>query len=65
MVFAAALVPFGKLAYALILGAVFHLVNANSFFGFSKKNTIRSSNAYAGLALFGFVAFILLGSLLV
>ncbi len=65
VVFAAAFVPYGKLGYALVLGILFHLVNANSFFGFSKKNIVRSSNGYAGLAFFGFATFSILGSLLV
>ena len=63
--FAVAFVPYAKLGYALLLGILFHLVNANSFFGFSKKNTVRSSNGYAGLAFVGFAAFSVLGSFLV
>lgn len=63
--FAAALVPYVRLGYALVLGILFHLVNANSFFGFSKKNIVRSSNGYAGIALVGFAAFSILGSLLI
>jgi hypothetical protein len=43
----------------LALGIVFHLINANSFFGFSRKNPTTSPRAYALLALVGFVAFIL------
>ncbi len=54
-----------SIAYALIIGGVFHLVNANSFFGFSKKNSVKSSNAYAGLALIGFSAFTLITSLII
>ncbi len=53
------------LLYALIIGGVFHGVNANSFLGFSKKNSVKSSNAYAGLALLGFTAFTILASVLV
>ncbi len=53
------------LVYALIIGGIFHGINANSFLGFSKRNTVKSSNAYAGLALFGFVAFTFLASVLV
>ncbi|HTY53539.1 MAG TPA: hypothetical protein VMB35_10160 [Methanomicrobiales archaeon] len=43
----------------LVLGIAFHLVNANSFFGFTKKNPASSPRAYALLALFGFLGFIL------
>ncbi len=50
------------LLFALIIGGIFHGVNTNSFLGFSKKNSVKSSNAYAGLALFGFTAFTLLAS---
>jgi hypothetical protein len=64
VVFAAAFVPYAKLGYAFVLGILFHLVNANSFFGFSKKNMVSSSNGYAGLAFVGFAAFSVLGSLL-
>ena len=54
-----------SIVIALIIGGAFHLVNANSFFGSSKKNPIKSSNAYAGLALFGFSAFTLVTSLII
>jgi hypothetical protein len=53
------------LVYALVIGAVFHGINANSFLGRSKKNTVKSSNAYAALAVFGFGAFILFASLVI
>jgi hypothetical protein len=42
----------------LILGSVFHLANANSFFGLTKKNPFRSERTYAIFVLFGFCAFI-------
>jgi len=35
---------------------IFHLLNANSFLGFSKKNPFGSPDAFAGAALFGFGA---------
>ncbi len=54
-----------SIIYALIIGGIFHSINANSFFGSSKKNPIKSSNAYAGLALFGFTAFALVTSLII
>lgn len=41
----------------LIVGAVFHLINANSFLGFTKRNPFKSAKTYAPLAIFGFVAF--------
>jgi len=40
----------------LAAGLVFHLVNANSFLGFSKKNPFASPRAFAVAALFGFGA---------
>jgi hypothetical protein len=53
---AAAFVSGISLIYALIVGVVFHLVNANSFFGFTKKNPFRTPTQYAGVTLFGFAA---------
>jgi len=41
----------------LALGCVFHLINANSFLGFSRKNPF-TPGSYAVAALFGFLAFI-------
>ena len=41
----------------LALGCVFHLINANSFLGFSRKNPFTPWS-YAVAALFGFLAFI-------
>jgi len=49
--------------YALIMGAVFHAINLPSFFGSNRKNSVKSSNGYALLALFGFGTFILVASL--
>jgi hypothetical protein len=46
-----------KLRPLLIIGAIFHLINANSFLGLTKKNPIKSARAYAILALLGFLAF--------
>ncbi len=53
------------LVYALILGGVFHAINLTSFFGSTRKNSIKSSNAYAGLALLGFGSFTLIASLII
>lgn len=41
----------------LALGCAFHLINANSFLGFSRKNPF-TARSYAVLAIFGFLAFI-------
>lgn len=38
----------------LIGGLILHLLNANSFFGFTKFNPTSTPNRYASLALFGF-----------
>lgn len=51
------------LIYALVLGTVFHAINLPSFLGGSRKNMAKSSNGYAALALIGFGAFTLIGSL--
>jgi hypothetical protein len=53
------------LVYALIMGAVFHAINLPSFFGSKRKNSIKSSNGYAGFALLGFGAFTLIASLII
>ena len=49
-----ALVPRGSWIFVLIAGLVLHLANANSFLGLTKDNPIKSSRAYALLALVGF-----------
>jgi len=54
-----------QLAYALIMGAVFHAINLPSFFGSDRKNSVKSSNAYAVLALIGFGSFTLIASLII
>jgi hypothetical protein len=48
-----------KLIPLLVIGFIFHLINANSFLGLTKTNPFKTPNAYALLALAGFVAFIL------
>ena len=53
------------LVYALIMGGVFHAINLPSFFGSNRKNSAKSSNAYAGLALVGFGSFTLIASLII
>jgi len=42
----------------LVLGLAFHLINANSFLGFSRKNPFRTARSYAISALVGFLVFI-------
>jgi hypothetical protein len=56
-------VPFTYVLPLLVLGTIFHLLNANSFFGFTKTNPSKSSGSYAVLALVGFVAFSLIANL--
>src|SRR6266516_1089623 len=51
------------LVYALIIGGVFHAINLPSFLGSNRKNSVKSSNGYAILALVGFGTFILVASL--
>jgi hypothetical protein len=46
--------PIHLWAALLAGGVVLHLINANSFFGFTHDNPTKTSNAYASLALFGF-----------
>jgi len=40
----------------VVIGVVFHGINANSFIGFGKKNPFPTPSAYAAVALAGFVA---------
>ena len=46
-----------KLMPLLVIGAIFHLINANSFLGLTKTNPFKSPSAYAMLALVGILAF--------
>ena len=54
-----------SLVYALVLGTVFHAINLPSFFGSTRKNSVKSSNGYAALALLGFGSFTLIASLII
>ncbi len=54
-----------SLVYALILGGIFHAINLPSFFGSTRKNSVKSSNGYAALALLGFGSFTLIASLII
>jgi hypothetical protein len=47
----------------LVPGLVFHLINANSFFGFSKENPFKNPRVYADVTLAGFSAFIQIADL--
>jgi hypothetical protein len=60
-IFSIALLPRSQAIYALIIGIIFHLVNANSFFGFMKRNPFPTSKVYAAVTLFGFGAICILG----
>ena len=40
----------------LVIGAIFHLLNANSFLGFTKTNPFKTDRAYAAVTLVGFIA---------
>jgi len=53
-------VPEGYVIPLLVIGFLFHMINANSFFRFSAKNPFGSPGVYAAMALAGFTAFILL-----
>lgn len=49
--------PPAYLTDLLVLGAAGHLLNINSFFGFTKDNPTKSDKAYAVFALIGFIGF--------
>ena len=53
------------LVYVLVLGTVFHLINAPSFFPSNRKNMAKTSNGYALLALVGFGLFTVIASLVI
>jgi hypothetical protein len=42
----------------IIIGSVFHLINANSFFGFTKTNPFKTARSYAVITFIGFALFI-------
>jgi hypothetical protein len=39
----------------LVVGAIFHLLNANSFLGLTKTNPFKTDRAYAVITLIGFI----------
>ena len=57
--------PAGTVVPLLVLGFLFHLVNANSFFGFTKENPFKTPRAYAIAVLFGFITFILIANMII
>jgi hypothetical protein len=62
--FAVAFLSGMAVVYAIVVGVVFHLLNANTFFGFTKKNTFRTANQYALVVGLLFPAMIVLLGLL-
>lgn len=54
----------GTVIPLLGVGVLFHLVNANSFFGFSKENPFKTPVPYAIISLFGFFVFIAIADLI-
>ncbi len=54
-----------KLMPLLVVGTIFHLINANSFLGLTKTNPFKSPNAYAMLALVGILAFSLAANFII
>jgi hypothetical protein len=57
-----AVLPGRLVSGALLLGSLFHLVNANSFFGFTRKNPFKTPASYALITLIGFALFIFFAS---
>jgi len=55
-------IPRNFLLNALLIGVIFHVANANSFFGFIKKNAFGGSKGNALMVLVGYLLFIILGS---
>lgn len=49
-----AFTPPGKWLWLLVVAALFHAVNVNSFFGFIKTNPIQSAKIYAVIGLVSF-----------
>lgn len=48
-------IPANLIAPILAVGAIFHVLNANSFLGFTKKNPFKTDRAYAVIPLVGFI----------
>jgi len=47
--------PANLIVPLLAVGAIFHVLNANSFLGFTKTNPFKTDRAYAVLPLVGFI----------
>ena len=47
--------PANLIGPLLAVGAIFHVLNANSFLGFTKTNPFKTDKAYAVLPLVGFI----------
>ena len=50
--------PFSLALPLIIIGSLFHLMNANTFFGFTKSNPFKTARMYAVVTLLGFSLFI-------
>ncbi|MEQ1769021.1 MAG: hypothetical protein ABL879_04215 [Devosia sp.] len=57
-------VPANKWLWVLVAAALFHIVNINGFFGFTKTNPIASEKAYVILCFAGFGAIAIVFSML-
>jgi hypothetical protein len=57
--------PAGTVVALLVLGFLFHLINANSFFGFTRENPFKTPRAYATVVLIGFIVFILISDMII
>ena len=51
----ALVMPANVIVPLLVVGAIFHLLNANSFLGLTKTNPFKTDRAYAAITLVGFV----------
>lgn len=54
--------PVNYILLLMVIGTVFHLINANSFLGNSKRNPFKSVKQYAVLCLIGFIGFSLVAN---
>jgi hypothetical protein len=51
----ALVMPADLIVPLLAVGAIFHMLNANSFLGFAKTNPFKTDRAYAVITLVGFI----------
>jgi len=54
--------PANDILPLIVIGTLFHLINANSFLGSSKTNPFKSAKQYAVFALIGFIGFSLIAN---